>query len=228
MWTINPGDNEITIETMSELSQWIEANGDDENAMSHRIYKDTDCGAWLQFYKGGRTTIERPETWDVELLDSERGIVCTRGCSVTSEEFVTPDRFPYQLQIFLSLSRGDDGVYRVCVDDPDMQSVDQIPETDHAHRLDNTLWRVLFNTWQVTEEHDEPIGVRLGSIVEGADVETDVHTLVFPFTWADFKSAIACIEAEADDIWRATHDDEESESEEWETLDAYGHEPEED
>lgn len=198
--------DEIEISTMAELSQWIGANGDDEASMSHRIYKDTRCGAWLSFYKGERTILQRPATWDVEMIDSDRGIVCTRGRAVKSDDYVSPQDFPVELKQFLTLSEGEDGIHYVCVDDPDMVCISEIPETDRVHRLgDTSTWRIEFPTWQVTEPSDEVIGVQLGSIVEGSDVDTSIHTLVFPFTLAAFQTVIECVENEAEEIWSAAN-----------------------
>ena len=45
-------------------------------------------------------------------------------------------------------------------------------------------------------------GIRLGSIVEGADFGTAVYPLKYPFTPEDYAARIAAIEAEADAIWK--------------------------
>ena len=48
--------------------------------------------------------------------------------------------------------------------------------------------------------------IRMGSIVEGVDEETDVHELEFgDFTLEDFNQAIDSIEAQVEEIWDRTH-----------------------
>ena len=47
--------------------------------------------------------------------------------------------------------------------------------------------------------------ITLGSIVEGVDFGTEVHTLVWPFTKEDFWEALEAIEDEARYIWDQTH-----------------------
>ena len=48
-------------------------------------------------------------------------------------------------------------------------------------------------------------GVVLGSIVEGAEEETEYHELVYPFTDNDFWKTLATVDAEAQEIWMDTH-----------------------
>ena len=47
--------------------------------------------------------------------------------------------------------------------------------------------------------------VRVGSIVEGSDVCTEVQVLPFPFEEEALDDAIAAVEAEAEEIWATTH-----------------------
>jgi hypothetical protein len=50
-----------------------------------------------------------------------------------------------------------------------------------------------------------PPGIRVGSIVEGADECTEVIALRYPFTLGDFWGALNAVEKQARDIWNATH-----------------------
>lgn len=45
----------------------------------------------------------------------------------------------------------------------------------------------------------------IGSIVEGADVETEIQMIAYPFTLGDFWAAVDRVEIEAAEIWDATH-----------------------
>lgn len=53
-------------------------------------------------------------------------------------------------------------------------------------------------------------GVSVGSIVEGIDAETQVHTLTYPFNNVAFWAALDDVENEAQEIW-----DENNSEEEW-------------
>jgi hypothetical protein len=53
----------------------------------------------------------------------------------------------------------------------------------------------------------DPAGVRIGSIVEGSDAECGTHTLTYPFTAEAYEAAMAEIEAQADELWRAANDE---------------------
>lgn len=54
----------------------------------------------------------------------------------------------------------------------------------------------------LAKTHD---GVQVGSIVEGTDATTDTHDLQYPFTPAEFWTALEEVEAEASYIWNQTH-----------------------
>ena len=195
-----------TIHTMHELAEHIGANEPTEESMSHRIYKDTECGAWLAFYKGEARTQCRPATWDVEMVDSEQGIVCVRGRAVHDEWYSIPGNFPVELQSFLNLTLGDDANYYVCKDDPDLACVAEIPETDRVARIgDSNFWCIEVDVWTVTPPSGDVIGVQIGSIVEGANVDTEIHTLEFPFESEEFDHAKWLVEDEADAIWAEAH-----------------------
>lgn len=55
--------------------------------------------------------------------------------------------------------------------------------------------------------------VKVGSIVEGTDAETNVYELQYPFTLADFWQAAQAVEDEADEIWNDLYADDEEEDE---------------
>jgi hypothetical protein len=55
-------------------------------------------------------------------------------------------------------------------------------------------------------------GIRLGSIVEGCDFDTETYTLLYPFTIQEFNKVIEMVEEEAEDLWeKANGDNEEKE-----------------
>jgi len=49
-------------------------------------------------------------------------------------------------------------------------------------------------------------GIKLGSIVEGSDAETETHTLLYPFDYEEIWSALEAIEDEAEILWHEAND----------------------
>jgi hypothetical protein len=52
-----------------------------------------------------------------------------------------------------------------------------------------------------------PEGVRVGSIVEGAEQCAEPISLTWPFTEAQFWEALQDIENQCEEIWNETHDE---------------------
>ncbi len=48
-------------------------------------------------------------------------------------------------------------------------------------------------------------GIELGSIVEGVDWGTNMHTLEYPFTKKQYWDTLQSIEDQANEIWQDTH-----------------------
>ena len=48
-------------------------------------------------------------------------------------------------------------------------------------------------------------GIKLGSIIEGAEESTKTHQFDYPFDIGDFWKAVQAVEDEADEIWKSTH-----------------------
>jgi len=69
------------------------------------------------------------------------------------------------------------------------------PDQDHISR--RVFKETECGAWiEVTET-----GVKLGSIVEGSDVEIEASFLSFPFTSDDYDDAIQYVEGEAEREW---------------------------
>ena len=56
-------------------------------------------------------------------------------------------------------------------------------------------------------KYDHVIGIVVGSIVEGSDVDCTPIELRFPFTMKEFSDACDSIEGEADQIWHEWNDE---------------------
>jgi hypothetical protein len=98
--------------------------------------------------------------------------------------------------------------------------IDSIPDFYEARGFgEETMEQVTRNTYKYTDcgawcetAHDdqcEVIGVKVGSIVEGSDAETEVHTLKFPFKLEDFWASLKDVEEEASILWNEAHADDE-------------------
>tara|TARA_Y100001973_G_C5170162_1_gene318557 strand:- start:290 stop:637 length:348 start_codon:yes stop_codon:yes gene_type:complete len=100
--------------------------------------------------------------------------------------------------------------------------VNSVPDFYEARGFgEETMEQVTRNTYKFTDcgawcatAHDdqsEVIGVKVGSIVEGSDAETDVHTIKFPFKMKEFWAALDEVESEAEMLWNEANGDTEME-----------------
>lgn len=135
-----------TIKSVKQLATAIYANEPTEESMSRRIYKSTDCGAWLAFVTRPRAVLRFP--W--------------------------PKRWHSWPQ--------------------------PIVRVIEALHLLTFLDRLLF-VWR-KELGRRVVGVALGSIVEGSDIDIGPYELFFPFTMEQFHNALSEIEANAESEWR--------------------------
>lgn len=53
--------------------------------------------------------------------------------------------------------------------------------------------------------YDHPVGITVGSIVEGVDFDCQPVTVKYPFALDDFWKALKTVEDEATEIWNDTH-----------------------
>ena len=99
--------------------------------------------------------------------------------------------------------------------------INNIPDFYKARSFgEETMQQVTRSTYKYTNcgawcatAHDdqcEVIGVKVGSIVEGSDAETEVHTLKFPFKLKDFWIALDNVEEEAEMLWNEANIDDEN------------------
>lgn len=139
-----------TVRNIKELAAEIYANEPTEDSMSHRIYKSTDCGAWLAFISASRFTLRFPwpkpwHSWPAPLV--------------------------------------------------------RVIEALH---LLTFLDRLLF-VWRKPVGR-RVVGVAIGSIVEGSDVDIGPYEFFFPFSMKVFWAALGEIESEADWEWHRAND----------------------
>ena len=53
--------------------------------------------------------------------------------------------------------------------------------------------------------YSHPVGLTVGSIVEGVDYDCDAVTVTYPFELDEFWKALKAVEEQADEIWKDTH-----------------------
>lgn len=89
---------------------------------------------------------------------------------------------------------------------------EDLPAKEWEHRIDHSVYKLTDCGASCQFIHEEGsryssfrVGIRLGSIVEGVDYDTEYYDLWFPFTQADFYNTLSMIEEEALNIWNETH-----------------------
>lgn len=189
------------------LADHIGANYDDdstdqdlEEAMSHRIYKDTSCGAWLALreIQSGK----RREVWSARLMKSIVGIHASRVRRV-GQKRIEPQDVPDYIRQFLDIQEGLNSKTDIPVEiwqglSADYDTGGHILKVTQIHPIEKV----------VTFWVERPVyvkGVAVGSIVEGCDAEVMPEELTFPFRSSAFWKMVQNVEDEADRIWKDTH-----------------------
>jgi hypothetical protein len=79
---------------------------------------------------------------------------------------------------------------------------DKLPDTEAVERVKRDVYKYTdCGAWIAFEEK----GITVGSIVEGVDEGTDTHFVPYPFTLAEYDTALDEVEKEASAIWNETH-----------------------
>lgn len=175
----------------------------DASALERRVYKSTECGAWVAIEAPGKDKCGmRAQTWSARI---NNGIAGPRVLSVRRKgrRAIDPTTAPGYVRDFLLMN-------------PDRRmrlDWGELPTAGNGREILST--RTAGATQRVvTFKVDAPIerphagGVRLGSIVEGSDAEVAPVLLRFPFTLDQWEAAIEAIEDEADRLWREENGDE--------------------
>jgi hypothetical protein len=193
----------MKIRSQEDLAEALGASNSTEEGISHRVYKDTDCGAWVKLLEPGMDEVgKRKETWTALINPSIVGprVVKVRknGC-----RSIDPLEAPQYVKDYLQLTkdRGIEGEKNF------NEFVDRLHLSPDA--VENMVpkgigIRVIFHVdAPVFKKHGG--GIRIGSIVEGTDAEVTPVELLYPFTKDDLDKAIERVEIEASHIWDETH-----------------------
>lgn len=188
-----------------------------EERCSRRVYKSTDCGAWLVFETQHPTETTLRE-FRVCLAAGKKGTEITQVRS--GDDLLGEAEWPDEFKYFMSVSPypGAEASFeplssmtldRICEGTKPLAPAEE--GHDILERRPSTL--VLFVRVKCSRPKDMPMpkwgvyGIRLGSIVEGSDAEVDGGLLDFPFTQEQYEHAIEDMESECDRLWHEANDE---------------------
>lgn len=169
----------------------------DEDHLSHRVYKTTNCGAWAKFVTQDEVVSQETQDWTVILTKGINGIHlvgASRG--TTLGEVIPTDQLPKEVKEYCLLF--DPGTKTELT----ISEFETLTSSETETVLEANPLRLVMAVkvdFVVTRPRD---GLLLGSIVEGSDAEIEGRFLGFPFTAAELHHTISDIESEADFLWR--------------------------
>lgn len=201
-----------SIQNYEDLADLLGANEPTEASVSHRVYKDTSCGAWAEFIT--EDLVHRGKArWHLVLGPAITGVYAEtvkRGGKWYEgrDDWMTIDEanLPAYLTEFLNLERDTSnntslhGRWKIGgLNWSTLQAnVAELPEC----KLHGVVLTVVLDEERVVGQR---VGVAFGSIVEGVDQTTETYKVFFPCHPIDIYKAIEKVEEEAHDIWMETH-----------------------
>lgn len=191
--------------------------------LQRRVYKDTECGAWIELRLDAPTRIKQ-QRWQARIARSVAGLTLAVRRGDRGDWIRDLSTVPQEVRSFFEARRTGQGYWShwVCGADGPPMSLEDIarigremgarvalhPGAGLLHY--STLIEVQVPSRRVTP----PLGVWgcvLGSIVEGSDAEVTGRGMLFPFSGAALDREIQSIEGEADRLWREANEDDEDE-----------------
>jgi len=192
-----------TYQTLADL-----LDGETPHHFGRSLYKYTDCGPWIAY-----VALDAParETAEIRVMprDPQRRL-WVQGCSRDAARFCGFDdvRCPARwrslaaylrrVRHFVKHHQSQQDEWRVIAVRPCVGCVRLDLERSLAARTRSV------NYADADVDRLDPatvVGVEIGSIVEGSDVEIDPEYLAFPFTDRDFDAAVQRINNEASFYW---------------------------
>ena len=194
-----------------------------EESLSRAVYKGTDCGAWLEVIEPGYyATGKRSTVWTATINRSILGgvVVAIRQKgrkTMTLYDHKTGEN-PWPKTVKDYLLADDRGVMRLDPEDG-LGNAREVRELLNSLKVGDDTLRVTRRCLQVivTFKVGMPVlkahngGIRIGTIVEGSDVEPLVQPveLYFPFTPQKWGETVGDIESEATYWWNEVNQPEE-------------------
>jgi hypothetical protein len=197
------------IRNAQELADHIGANDATEASLSRRLYKNTDCGAWLALVDVKRGGKARKEKWQVFARLGIGGRVYFIARRNSRGVWLTAKKMPEHLRSYLLLDNGLNMVFGESTFSDWTDFVAAVCSSEDCKvqkraRAGKFAIQFLLSVEGKGPSSTRP-GAKIGSIVEGSDRCAESVTLVFPFTAKEWREAVQSVEDEVDEIWKATH-----------------------
>jgi hypothetical protein len=164
-----------------------------DSLLSGRVYKSTDCGAWVKLERECLEECGEPlqETWVFVFDLTETKAKLLYGVLAPHGEAYPPESMPRDV---VEYALPFDGT----IDSSEILALK--PVDGEAGSGSRTSYRVQCvvsrKQYRVVAE-----GVTIGSIVEGSDAEVMPVTLRYPFTRDEWDRAVEDVEMEASMLW---------------------------
>jgi hypothetical protein len=185
----------MNIKNHADLAAHLGANEPTEDSISRRVYKDTSCGAWAHLEDAIPTGRDETWSWLFDIRQTIVGTVLVRVRRIQDRQWTAPKDAPQEV-LECILGHEFRGGRCILTDEETIQFVKGNPP-QHPHKY--------FRCKATTYSGGYSPGVSFGSIVEGVEQCTTVHTVAYPCTGEDIDRALQAVEDEARDIWDTTH-----------------------
>lgn len=199
-----------TVHNYSELAYYFDVNHPTEELISRKLYKLTNCGAWLQFSKFENTVANVKQRWHFMLnphWNRDRESIPVHSVKAggswnkgkrewkAPSEAGIPDAVSEFLQIVTDRANN---YYMTDISWNQLQDIAVKRANVWVHGTVLTVYLSVPVTKTV-------LGITIGSIVEGVDFDASPVDLQFPFTIEELDKAIQSVEDECEYIWQQTH-----------------------
>lgn len=197
----------MKIENYQDLALILGARDESEESISHRVYKDTSCGAWAKLETDIPTGKMKRQNWRVIILK-----VGDRFRAATARQEQDGDWMPlprwqnwqYWSKELTECVAWDAGLDEkgYILDETIVEYLNGIEWGNFGLPKGQKYFEVSFDAY--TGGYAS-LGVSFGSIVEGIDACTEVETVAFPCEEQDIWDALQRVEDEANYLWMETH-----------------------
>lgn len=204
----------MMIRNAEDLANVLGASDATEKSLSRRVYKGTDCGAWLALVELSRSGKPRQEKWQVRARLGVGGRIHFHARRNSKGPWLTGGTvgsIPHYVLDFLNAAPGkhyaECGVtadYRDWADFCDLVGQSPDARVQPKARVGKLGLQFILTVEGRGPSSTRP-GIRVGSIVEGVDQCAESEELAFPFSEKRFRAAVQSIEDQVDEIWKSTH-----------------------
>jgi hypothetical protein len=182
----------MKIKNAKDLAQYLGCNPTEES-ISRAIYKGTSCGAWAELEDALPTGRMKQHNWKVDIHRSIIGPVVVKARYAKGRKWYKPEEFPKELAEVLGGLRFRSGRWLLA----GQEEIDFVNKNSKRGRY--------FDVGYTAYSGGYRSGVSFGSIVEGVEATTTVHSVMFPCESEEIETAVQAVEDEAREIWDRTH-----------------------